>query len=94
MTHQCPACSAATRQIAVTLGRNQFPMDFMPCHPQGAKQDFWTMRIPTMGFMAAEVCSECNLVSWFFHPEAELPPEAAESAGLPVVSDAAPSLEE
>src|SRR5205085_2562322 len=69
MRHTCPGCGAATRPIVLALypvGMIGYaPPGPIPYSEPGAQRSIWTWMPTPAGTVQAEVCPECDLVSWF-----------------------------
>ena len=94
--HHCPSCGAETQRIAVPIAvqpDSKMPPGYVTYHAPDAKLDFWTGRVPVLGYMAPEVCSQCDLVSWFALRNLEslpVPADHHDRSELPVVPEPEP----
>jgi hypothetical protein len=91
--HQCPACGAPTLRVMTAWAsqpQGNMPAGYVSYHDADAKIDFWTGRLPVAGYLAPELCSQCDLVSWFVARNLEalpVPADQHDRSELPVVPE-------
>ena len=65
--HHCPKCDAPTHRVMTAWAYHpqaDMPPGYVAYYDPNAKSSIWGGP-PVIGYLAPEVCSGCDLVSWF-----------------------------